>query len=125
MKRSSHLCNRLHRYFCMDDMVEDLPNDVVLSPNLCNRLYRLAMAKQKKNIPAKRATLLSISRKAGVSTSTVSRALRGDSRISDATQSKLQQMARSEGYTPNAMARSLSTRRSNVIGLALGDLHNP
>ena len=81
------------------------------------------MAKEK--VPGKRATLLSISRKAGVSTSTVSRALRGDSRISDAMQAKLQQMARSEGYTPNAMARSLSTRRSNVIGLALGDLHNP
>jgi DNA-binding LacI/PurR family transcriptional regulator len=83
------------------------------------------MSKQKINTVGKRATLLSISRKAGVSTSTVSRALRGDSRISDATQLKLQQMARSEGYTPNAMARSLSTRRSNVIGLALGDLHNP
>jgi len=72
-----------------------------------------------------RATLETISREAGVSQSTVSRALRGDVRISAAKRLEIAAIAELQGYAPNAAARALATRRSGVIGLVLGDLHNP
>lgn len=71
------------------------------------------------------ATLQTISREAGVSLSTVSRALRGDERISRAKRLQIAAIAQLQGYSPNAAARTLATRQSGVIGLVLGDLHNP
>jgi DNA-binding LacI/PurR family transcriptional regulator len=72
-----------------------------------------------------RSTVRTISDRAGVSTSTVSRALKGDSRISAKTRDSILAIAREEGYTPNAMARSLVTRRSGVVGLVIGEIGNP
>lgn len=73
----------------------------------------------------RRATLQTIAREAGVSLSTVSRALRGDERIPCAKRAKIVGIAHNQGYAPNAAARALVTRSSGVIGLILGDLHNP
>ncbi len=72
-----------------------------------------------------RSTVRSISERAGVSASTVSRALKGDRRISAKTRDTIVAIAREEGYTPNAMARSLVTRRSGVVGLVIGETGNP
>ncbi len=72
-----------------------------------------------------RSTVRTISERAGVSTSTVSRALKGDRRISAKTRDSILAIAREEGYTPNAMARSLVTRRSGVVGLVIGEIGNP
>ncbi len=72
-----------------------------------------------------RSTVRTISARAGVATSTVSRALKGDRRISAKTRASILAIAREEGYTPNAMARSLVTRRSGVVGLVIGDFGNP
>ncbi|MBP0495554.1 LacI family DNA-binding transcriptional regulator [Pararoseomonas indoligenes] len=72
-----------------------------------------------------RATLLSLAQSAGVSVSTVSRALRGDGRISPATRKRIDALATEAGYAPNAMARTLLGGRSGLIGLVLGPMHNP
>ncbi len=64
-----------------------------------------------------RSTVRTISARAGVSTSTVSRALKGDRRISAKTRDSILAIAREEGYTPNAMARSLVTRRSGYAAI--------
>lgn len=72
-----------------------------------------------------RATVRSISERAGVSASTVSRALKGDMRISEKTRVAILGIAREEGYTPNASARTLVTRRSGVIGFVMGEATNP
>lgn len=72
-----------------------------------------------------RPTIRTISQSAGTSTSTVSRALKGDPRISDATRARILEIARDLGYTPNAMARGLVSRTSGVIGLVLGSMENP
>lgn len=72
-----------------------------------------------------RVTVKTISKRAGVAASTVSRALNGDPRISEPTRKRIEEIARSEGYTPNAMAVGLVTRHSGVIGLAVGRLDNP
>ncbi|MGR3323067.1 MAG: LacI family DNA-binding transcriptional regulator [Pseudooceanicola sp.] len=60
-------------------------------------------------------TTTEISRRAGVNKSTVSRALKGDPRISQATRDRILEIAESLGYAPNAIAQSLATNNSNII----------
>ena len=60
-----------------------------------------------------RATIVTLSRSAGVSASTVSRALKGDERISKAMRSRIAELAREAGYMPNALARTLSSGRAS------------
>jgi len=55
----------------------------------------------------------------GVSKVTVSKALRNHPDISDETKIKVKQLAESLGYRPNLMARNLSSRKTNVIGLVI------
>jgi len=64
-------------------------------------------------------TLEVIAKRLGVSTVTVSKALRGHPDISSAMTKKVQKLATDLGYTPNIIARSLSSRRSNMIGLVV------
>ncbi len=65
----------------------------------------------------KKPTIKTIAKIAGVSHVTVSRALRGCTDISAATTEKIRSIAQEIGYTPNAFARSLSSKRSNNIGM--------
>lgn len=62
---------------------------------------------------------------AGVSQSTVSRALRGDPRVATETVNRVRAAAESLRYTPSELGRSLSTRSTRTIGLVVGDLTNP
>jgi DNA-binding LacI/PurR family transcriptional regulator len=62
---------------------------------------------------------------AGVSQSAVSRAFTPGASVAAATRKKILDAARSLGYHPNLIARSLSTKRSNIIGLAISSLENP
>lgn len=60
---------------------------------------------------------------AGLDVSTVSRALRGDTRrVSRVTIGRVQQLARQMGYLPDANAASLRSRRSYVLGMLVPDL---
>jgi LacI family transcriptional regulator len=69
-------------------------------------------------------TTQAISELAGVSKSTVSRALKGDERISLETRKRIGGIAEGLGYTTNAMARSLVTGKSGVIGYVIGQTEN-
>ncbi len=60
-----------------------------------------------------------IARAAGVSHSTVSRALRESPLISVDVRERIQRMAREMGYTPNAIAQSLQNRQTSTIGLVV------
>lgn len=71
------------------------------------------------------STVRTISDAAGVSVSTVSRALKSDPRISEATRTRIIAIAKQQEYTPNAFARGLVTRSSGVVGIVLGNLSNP
>ena len=53
-----------------------------------------------------------IARRLNISQSTVSRALRGDPRVSAETKARILEAARQMDYTPNLAARSLITRRT-------------
>lgn len=74
---------------------------------------------------ARRATIITLSREAGVAPSTVSRALKGDPRISPETRARIGQLAKQLGYTPHASARTLSSGRSGLIGVVIGSSANP
>ena len=60
----------------------------------------------------------------GVSKSTVSNVLRGAGRVSEATRARVLESIEALGYRPNSLARDLVRRRSNTIGVVLGDLAN-
>ncbi|HLN64671.1 MAG TPA: LacI family DNA-binding transcriptional regulator [Symbiobacteriaceae bacterium] len=62
-------------------------------------------------------TIKDVARAAGVSASTVSRVLAGNSAISPPTQEKVRQVLREMNYHPHAGARSLVTGSSKTIGL--------
>jgi LacI family transcriptional regulator len=66
-----------------------------------------------------------VARLAGVSQPTVSRALRGDPRVSAATRDKVTRAASALGYIPSEAGRNLVTRASKRIGVVVTDLTNP
>ena len=72
----------------------------------------------------RRPTLDDIAETLGLSKSTVSRALRGAGRVSDVTAARIRELKEQLGYQPNALARSLSTRRTGTIGVVLEDISN-
>ncbi len=63
-----------------------------------------------------------VARAAGVSQSTVSRVLRNDPRISDATRERVLAVARELRYVPSEVGRSLVTRSTRTIGIVVTDL---
>jgi len=65
-----------------------------------------------------------VGRLAGVSAMTVSRALRDPQSVATATLRRIEQSIKTTGYLPNRIAGSLSSRRSNVIGLVVPSLRN-
>jgi DNA-binding LacI/PurR family transcriptional regulator len=72
----------------------------------------------------RRATATDVARRAGVSQSAVSRAFTPGASIAEATRKRVVEAARALGYRPNAIARSLTTSRSRIIGVALAYLQN-
>lgn len=71
-----------------------------------------------------RITLKDIARACGCSANTVSRALRDDKRLSEATRLLIRDTADQMGYIPNTMASSLRSGRSRMIAVIVNDLHN-
>ncbi|MDV2686212.1 LacI family DNA-binding transcriptional regulator [Alkalihalophilus lindianensis] len=67
-------------------------------------------------------TIKDIARVAGVSITTVSRALNGYSDVSEKTRRRIQEVAKELKYSPNAVARSLVMNRSKTIGLLVSEI---
>ncbi|MFP5393118.1 MAG: LacI family DNA-binding transcriptional regulator [Gammaproteobacteria bacterium] len=68
---------------------------------------------------ARRVTSYDVARAAGVSQSAVSRAFQPGASVSKATHARVMQAARELDYVPNAAARSLNTRRSNLVAVLM------
>jgi LacI family transcriptional regulator len=75
--------------------------------------------------PDRRPTLAQVAAAAGVSSSTVSRALDGNPRIPAATRQRVREVARDLGFTPNISARSLRTQSSKLVGVVVPDIAIP
>ena len=67
---------------------------------------------------SKRATLSEVAALAGVSRSAVSRAFTEGASVSLKTRSKVERAAQELGYRPNVLARSLTTRKTGLVGLS-------
>lgn len=70
-------------------------------------------------------TLADIARKAGVSYSTVSRALADSPLVNAETKERIQRLAAEYGYRVNQVARSLATRTTSTLGLVVPETINP
>jgi len=71
------------------------------------------------------ATLKDVAARAGVSRSAVSRTFTDGASVSAAMRARVEKAAGELGYAPNVLARSLTTRRSRMIGLVSNNFHNP
>ncbi|GAB4402771.1 MAG: substrate-binding domain-containing protein [Anaerolineales bacterium] len=66
-----------------------------------------------------------IARAAGVSHSTVSRALADSPLVREETRERIKQLAQEMGYSPHALARSLVTRRTQTVGVVVTTIADP
>lgn len=73
----------------------------------------------------KKISIEDIARKAGVSHTTVSRALRDSPLISPQVREEIKKIAREMNYVPNAIAQSLQTQRTNTIGVVVTSIADP
>lgn len=70
-------------------------------------------------------TIKDIARAAGVSHTTVSRALHDSPAISAETTARIQKLAHQMGYVPSAVAQSLISRRTRTIGMVVTTIADP
>jgi len=68
-------------------------------------------------------TIKDVARAAGVSVATVSRVHNDSTQVTEDTRGRVRAVAARLGYSPHSGARSLSTRKTNGIGVLLPDLH--
>jgi len=66
-----------------------------------------------------------IAKAAGVSHSTVSRALAGSSLVAEETRQRIRRLAKEMGYSPSAVARGLVTKRTHTVGLVVTTIADP
>jgi DNA-binding LacI/PurR family transcriptional regulator len=77
-------------------------------------------------VHGKKATSLEVARRAGVSQSTVSRVFSPNApNVSDDVRVRVLQAADELGYRPNAIARMMSTRQSNIVGIVMANITSP
>ncbi len=62
-------------------------------------------------------TMRDIAKKAGVSKSTVSRALGDDPRVNEETKKRIKQLAKDMKYQPHKAAQALANNNTNIIGI--------
>ncbi len=71
------------------------------------------------------ATITDVSKKAGVSRSTVSRLIAGNGYVSEDARKAVEAAIAELGYRPNTMARGLRSNRSDIIGAVVVDVASP
>lgn len=70
-------------------------------------------------------TINDIAKKAGVSQATVSRVLNNSGYVKEETREKVLKVIKEANYTPSAIARSLSTNKTNTVGVIVPDINDP
>lgn len=73
----------------------------------------------------KNVTIKDVAKEAGVSYSTVSRALSGSPEISKATRERILEVCKKMNYTPNTVARAMVMKSTKLLGLILPGVNNP
>jgi LacI family transcriptional regulator len=75
--------------------------------------------------PSRRPTVQDVAREAGVSPSTVSRALNGSGYVAAEVRDRVLAAAAAIGYVPDVNAQNLRNRTTRTIGVLISDLRNP
>lgn len=73
----------------------------------------------------RQASIIDIARRAGVSHSTVSRALRHSGLVNPETAERIRRIAEESGYRASRVARSLVTQRTDTIGVVVTNINDP
>ena len=73
----------------------------------------------------RKVTASDVAARAGVSKWTVSRAFTEGAQVAPEVRERIKKISAELGYSPNLLARSLSTRKTNIIGLVMDELGNP
>ena len=97
---------------------------------LRNRFSSLAASEPRESpapdvAPRRKATLADVAERAGVSTSTASRALNGHGGLAPATRAAVQDAAAKLNFQPSALARSLRTQQTFTVGFVVPDVSSP
>jgi len=66
-----------------------------------------------------------IAKLAGVSSMTVSRVINNKGSVKKKTREKIERIIKENNYFPSAIAKNLSSRKSNTIGIIIPDIENP
>ncbi len=69
-------------------------------------------------------TIRDVAKKAGVSVATVSRVINNKDKVSMKTEQTVRAAIKELAYYPNSIARSLSNRKSNIVGLIVPSINN-
>ncbi len=72
-----------------------------------------------------KVTIREVAKAAGVSVGTASRAMNRSGRVSAAAVAAVTQAARELGYAPDAVAQSMRTGSTGVVGMLVSDIGNP
>ncbi len=105
-------CNRLQKYSAGGMMA--------MAENRATRAVRL-QGERRPMVP----TLKDVAERAGVSRSAVSRTFTDGASVSARMRRKVEKAAAELGYSPNALASSLTTGRTKLIGLVSDNFKNP
>ena len=74
----------------------------------------------------KKVTSIEVARRAGVSQSTVSRVFStGSPNVSSDARERVLQASLELGYQPNVIARMMSTRQTNIVGIVMATINSP
>lgn len=73
----------------------------------------------------KKTTIVDVAKKSGVSIATVSRVINKSGYVSDEKTSLVKRTIKELDYHQNKLARSLNTKRTNMVALIIGDITNP
>jgi DNA-binding LacI/PurR family transcriptional regulator len=73
----------------------------------------------------KKLTIMDIAKMAGVSRQTISRVLNNKPEVNEATRKQVLRIIEEHGFQPSLQARSMVTRKTNMIALLLPDISNP
>ncbi len=71
------------------------------------------------------ATIHDVAKRAGVASITVSRVINNSGYFSQGTRQRVEAAIAELGYVPNRLARSLRSKRTNILALVLTDITNP
>ena len=94
---------------------------MTLQERVCQRRNRL----RNRFSPGRKATLADVAERAGVSTSTASRALNGHTGLAPTTRAAVVEAAATLHFQPSALARSLRTQQTLTVGFVVPDVSSP